>query len=130
MPSNTIQFVSLDEAVAIHERLIKKYGGKSGLRDLGLLESALYRPQTGYYNDLAQMAAALFESLLINPPFVDGNKRMAFFTTDVLLRMNGWEIEVSPYAGHEFIIKLLSSDNNGYESLVVWLNKHLKQIAR
>jgi death-on-curing protein len=64
LPSEVIQFLSLDEAIAIHERLIDKFGGKLGLRDKGLLESALFRPQTGYYEDLAQMATALFESLI------------------------------------------------------------------
>jgi death-on-curing protein len=62
---------------------IDRFGGASGLRDRGLLESALYRPQSGYYDGLDQMAAALLESLLINHPFVDGNKRVAFFATDV-----------------------------------------------
>lgn len=50
----------------------------AGIRDLGLLDSALHRPQSGYYGDLADMACALFESLLMNRPFVDGNKRVAF----------------------------------------------------
>lgn len=72
MPNDVVQFLSLDEAIAIHERLIDKFGGTQGLRDMGLLESALFRPQTGYYADLAQMAAALFESLISNHAFVDG----------------------------------------------------------
>ena len=59
------------------------------MRDLGLLESALYRPQTGYYQDLTEMAAALFESLLMNHASVDGNKSIAFFATDLFLRLNG-----------------------------------------
>ena len=54
--------------LVIHERLIDRFGGPSGIRDPGLLESALYRPQTGYYADLAEMAAALFESLIMNHP--------------------------------------------------------------
>ena len=87
MPNDVVQFLSLDEAIAIHERLIERFGGPSGIRDKGLLESALFRPQTGYYETLPEMAAALFESLLINHPSVDGNKRMAFFATDVFLRL-------------------------------------------
>jgi death-on-curing protein len=127
LPSEATQFVSLDEAIAIHERLIEKFGGTIGLRDLGLLESALYRPQTGYYNDLTEMAAALFESLLINHPFVDGNKRVAFFITDVFVRMNGWKINVTAQEGYDFIIELIGSDNDGYQSLIAWLGKHLVQ---
>lgn len=91
MPSDRVQYLSVDEVVAIHERLIYTFGGAAGTRDLGLLESALFRPRTGYYSDIAEMAAALFESLLMNHPFVDGNKRVAFFTTDVFLRLNGLE---------------------------------------
>jgi len=74
LPSDRVLFLSLDEVLEIHERVIDAYGGAGGVRDLGLLESALYRPQSGYYEDLVTMAAALFESLLMNHPFVDGNK--------------------------------------------------------
>ena len=88
MPNDKVLYLSLDEAIAIHERLIQKFGGAAGIRDKGLLESALFRPQTGYYEDLAQMAAALFESLISNHAFVDGNKRMAFFCCDIFLRLN------------------------------------------
>ena len=89
-----IQHLSLDEALAIHERLIEHFGGPPGVRDLGLLESALFRPHAGYYKDIAEMAAALFESLGMNHHFVDGNKRVAFFATDIFLRLNGWKLEV------------------------------------
>ena len=92
MPNKGIQFLSVDEAIAIHERLIERFGGAPGIRDKGLLESALFRPQTGYYDDIAELAAALFESLILNRAFVDGNKRVAFFVTDVFLRLNGWKL--------------------------------------
>ena len=85
MPTESVQFLSLDEVLAIHERLFEKFGGSSGIRDRGMLESALYRPQTCYYENLEEMAAAIFESLLINHPFIDGNKRVAFFATDIFL---------------------------------------------
>jgi len=91
-----VEFLSLDEVVTIHERLIARFGGPRGIGDPGLLESALYRPRSGYYRDIAEMAAALFESLLMNHPFVDGNKRVAFFATDVFLRLNGWHLKVEP----------------------------------
>ena len=68
MPNNAVVFLSRDEALAIHSTLLKRFGGPAGVRDTGLLESALYRPRTGHYADLAEMAAALFESLIM-PPF-------------------------------------------------------------
>ena len=82
--------------------MIELFGGPAGVRDAGLLESALYRPQTGHYSDLTAMATALFESLLMNHAFIDGNKRVAFFATDVFLRLNGWKLDVNPCCCHSF----------------------------
>ena len=122
MPNErVIEFLSLDEAIAIHEVLIDRFGGPTGIRDLGLLESALYRPQTGYYQDVVEMAAALFESMLMNHPFIDGNKRAAFFCVDVFLRMNGWKIDVEPDPAHNFIIGSLERGECDFDHLLSWL---------
>ena len=123
MPSDHVAFLTPDEVLAIHARLIEVFGGAEGVRDLGLLDSAMYRPQTGYYEDLASMAAALFESLLMNHPFVDGNKRVAFFATDVFLRMNGWRIEVDPDEAHTFLTRGLERGDLGLEQLRGWLRE-------
>ena len=128
MPSNVVQFLSLDEAIAIHERLIDKFGGTPGLRDKGLLESALFRPQTGYYDDLAQMTAALFESLISNHAFVDGNKRVAFFCCDVFLRLNGWKLKVDSNSGYAFIVGSLENGHCDYEHLLPWIQQHLEKL--
>ena len=127
-PNDVIQFLSLDEASEIHQRLIDKFGGVPGLRDKGLLESALFRPQTGYYDDLTQMAAALFESLIINHAFVDGNKRVAFFGCDVFLRLNGWKLAVEADAGYELIIRSLEQNQCDYDHLLPWIQQHLKKV--
>ena len=123
MPSRTVQHLTLDEVLAIHEALVKRFGGLQGVRDLGLLESALYRPRTGYYRDLAEMSAALFESLVMNHPFIDGNKRIAFFGTDVFLRLNGWKLKVEPKAAHEFLIGLLDRGECNFGNLLHWIRK-------
>ena len=125
MLAEEVQHLSVDEVLAIHERLIARFGGSAGVRDPGLLESALYRPQTGYYSDLAEMGAALFESLLMNHPFVDGNKRVAFFATDVFLRLNGWQLEVEARAAHRFLIGLLEQNSADYEHLLPWIRQSL-----
>lgn len=125
MPSDITRFLSLDEALAIHERLFSKFGGPPGVRDLGMLESVLFRPQTGYYNDLPAMSAALFESLLMNHPFIDGNKRAAFFMTDVFLRMNGYRMKVEAPAAHAFIVGLLDEHAVSYVALEDWVRSHL-----
>lgn len=116
-----VQFLTLDELLALHERLIERFGGAAGVRDLGLAESALYRPQSGYYDDLVAMAAALFESLLMNHAFVDGNKRIAFFGTDVFLRMNGWKIDVETHVAYRFLISGLEAGTIDRDALDGWL---------
>jgi death-on-curing protein len=123
LPSDRVGFLTVDEVVAIHERLIEVFGGPRGLRDPGLLESALYRPRTGYYQDLSAMATAMFESLLMNHPFIDGNKRVAFFATDVFLRLNGWKLEVDPDEAHAFIIGLLERGECDFERLLPWVRE-------
>jgi len=128
LPSNVVKFLSLDEAITIHERLIDKFGGAPGLRDKGLLESSLFRPQTGHYDDLAQMAAALFESLISNHAFVDGNKRVAFFTCDVFLRLNGWKLKVDSDSGYEFIVGSLERSQCDFDHLLPWIQQHLEKL--
>ena len=127
MPNSPIQFLTLDEALAIHERLIEVFGGPAGVRDLGLLESALYRPQTGYYEDIIQMSAALFESLLMNHPFVDGNKRAAFFMTDIFLRINGFRLDVEATSAHAFIIGLLEKKQTDFTVLMEWIKSNVRK---
>ncbi len=123
-----IQFPTLEEALELHEMLFKAFGGEDGVRDLGLLESALYRPQTGYYEDIPQMAAALFESLLINHPFVDGNKRMAFFLADAFLRQNGMRIKTTTATGYRFVLQALSENEGRYLFILGWLRKHIEEV--
>ena len=117
----SVQFLTLDEVLALHERLLQEFGGSSGVRDLGLLESALYRPRSGYYENLLEMAFALCESLLMNHPFVDGNKRVAFFATDVFLRMNGWKIKVTAEDAYNFLIGGLEQGRLDRDALMTWL---------
>src|ERR1700690_935849 len=81
-------FLTVAEVLAMHADQIERYGGSPGNRDPGLLEAALYRPQTGYYADLIEEAAALWESLSQNHPFIDGNKRTAFAAMYTFLAIN------------------------------------------
>jgi death-on-curing protein len=125
LPAEKVQHLSVDEVLAIHQRLIERFGGSPGVRDPGLLESALFRPRTGYYADMAAMAAALFESLLMNHPFVDGNKRVAFFATDVFLRLNGWALEVDSDEAYGFLMGLLAENTADYDHLLPWIREAL-----
>lgn len=65
---NGRKFLTVADALTLHDLLIRRYGGSAGIRDVGALESALFRPQTGYYDDTIAEAAALLESLAITPP--------------------------------------------------------------
>jgi death-on-curing protein len=123
-----ILYLSLEEVLAIHERLIERFGGARGVRDVGLLDSALYRPRTGYYADVAEMAAALFESLLMNHPFVDGNKRVAFFATDVFLRLNGWRLELEPQSAHAFIVGTLERGSADFRQFLPWIRQAMRRL--
>lgn len=85
-------YLTTADVIGIHAVLLHRYGGADGIRDMGAVESAVFRPQCGYYSDIAEEAAALLESLLINHPFIDGNKRTAFAACDIFLRINGTRI--------------------------------------
>ena len=128
MPSDRVAFLSRDEALAIHSTLLERFGGPAGVRDYGLLESALYRPQTGHYADLAEMSAALFESLIMNHPFVDGNKRVAFFATDVFLRLNGHKLQVDAHEAHRFLIGLMENNQCNFGQLLPWIRENVIRI--
>jgi death-on-curing protein len=128
LPGDRVRHLTTDEVLEIHRRLIEVFGGPAGIRDRGLLESALYRPRTGYYDDLASMAAALFESLLMNHCFVDGNERVAFFATDVFLRMNGWKFAVEAEPAHAFLIGLLERGTADFEHLDAWIRDSVVRV--
>lgn len=128
LPGETL-FLSLDEVIEIHQVLIARFGGPQGMRDPGLLESALYRPQSGYYEDLPSMAAALFESLINNHPFVDDNKRVAFFATDVFLRMNGWCFAVEAQPAYRTLMQMFETHTCDLQHLKPWIENNIRPLA-
>jgi death-on-curing protein len=115
------EYITTADALFFHQLLIERYGGASGLRDAGALESALHRPQTGYYDTLIHEAAALLESLVQNHPFVDGNKRVAFAVTDVFLRLNGYRITGDSHAIFATLMKFFDDQTFDLEHLAPWL---------
>jgi death-on-curing protein len=96
----------------MHADQLGRYGGSRGVRDPGLLEAALYRPQTGCYADLIEEAAALWESLSQNHAFIDGNKRTAFAAT---------------YSGntYAFVAALYDANKFRFDKLVPWVRSHV-----
>lgn len=114
-------YLTVADVLGLHLVLMQRYGGTSGVRDPGALEAALFRPQTGYYKDILAEAAALCESLAINHPFVDGNKRIAFAAMDVFLRINGWQLRRPPMQIYDEMIKLFEADTFDIAHLEPWL---------
>ena len=119
-------YPTLVEVLAIHQDQIERYGGAEGVRDAGLLEAALFRPQTGYYADLIEEAAALWESMESNHPFVDGNKRTAFAVTYTFLAINGVWITADAESIYAFIIGLHETDAFSFERLRDWLRANVR----
>ena len=96
------------------------------MRDPGLLESALYRPQTGHYADLVEEAAALWESLAQNHPLIDGNKRTAFAATYTFLAINGARLTATPGDAYAFVSGLYGEDDFSFERLTPWLRENIR----
>jgi death-on-curing protein len=120
-------YLTMAEVLAIHTDQIERYGGVQGVRDHGLLEAALYRPQTGYYADLIEEAAALWESLAQNHPFFDGNKRAAFAATYTFLVINGAHLTAGAEETYIFIAGLYATNQFTFAKLAVWLREHVTQ---
>jgi death-on-curing protein len=116
-------YLTVADVLGMHTVLMQRYGGAGGVRDPGALEAALFRPQTGYYADIIAEAAALLESLAINHPFVDGNKRLAFAAADVFLRINGWCLKRPPMVIHQEMLQLFEAGTFDIARLEPWLRE-------
>ncbi len=116
-------YLTVSDVLTIHLILIQRYGGTNGIRDPGALESALFRIQSGYYFDIVAEAAALMESLAINHPFVDGNKRVAFAATDIFLRINGYRINCESMIIYADMIQMFETGTFDLAHLEPWLRK-------
>lgn len=124
-------YITLDVVLAIHDNMVDTYGGSHGIRDLGLIQSAIARPQSSFdgedlYPSIFDKAAALFHSLMFNHAFVDGNKRTTIVSTARFLLMNGFELDVSK---KEFVSFPLKVENNhlSIEEISTWLKKNSKK---
>jgi death-on-curing protein len=123
-----VLYPTIQETLELHEQLIKRFGGLGGVRDLGLLESALFRPQTGYYDTLSLQATALLQSLIQNHSFIDGNKRVGFATTAIFLRMNGYRLKIEPDNGESFLIDEVIQKRIPIKDIATWLETYMQKI--
>src|SRR5690348_9649350 len=120
-------YLTVVEVLSIHDDQIERYGGTPGIRDPGLLEAALFRPQTGHYTDLIEEAAALWESLAQNHPFLDGNKRTAFAVTYTFLALNGVGLTATADDIYEFVSGLYYINDFAFNQLAPWLRSHTQE---
>ena len=118
-------YLTLADILAIHDDQIRRFGGTFGVRDFGLIDAAIFRPQSGYYDDILGEAAALWESLSQNHSFLDGNKRVAFAATDVFLRINGWTLTALPTQIYDHMMLLYESGQFNFTELNVWLRANV-----
>jgi death on curing protein len=118
-------YLTVAEVYQMQHLLIERFGGTHGVRDKNAVEAAVFRPQSGYYNSLAEEAAALMESLGNNHGFLDGNKRIAFTAADVFLRRNGFYIEIDAQAGHEFIYGSMDRQEFRFPRILDWIRLHV-----
>ncbi|MHA6692146.1 type II toxin-antitoxin system death-on-curing family toxin [Devosia sp. A449] len=121
-------YLTLDDVLWIHQEQLQHYGGAPGVRDQGLILSALWRPQTGYYADVIEEASALWESLAMNHGFIDGNKRVALASTILFLQANG----VTPIGEEDdwiaFIYGNLEAGTFRKDVLEQWLHEHTEPL--
>jgi death-on-curing protein len=123
-----VEYLTLEEVLVIHRRVIQRTGGSGGLRDLGLLESAVARLQASFdeedlYPDRWSKAAALMHSLIKNHPFVDGNKRTAIAATGIFLELNGHSLTVSNEEMVDFTERAATGGIE-LEAMATWLQAH------
>ena len=121
-------YLTIAEVYQMQHLLIDRFGGRHGVRDKNAVEAAVFRPQNGYYNSLAEEAAALMESLGNNHGFIDGNKRIAFTAADVFLRRNGFYIEVEALEGYQFIYGSMDRHEFRFPKILEWIRQHIRPI--
>ena len=124
--------ISIHQAELIHRILIARFGGSQGLRDKNALESALARPfqtfdSSDLYPSILEKAASLIESILVNHPFVDGNKRTGYILLRLFLIQNDIEISASQDNKYEFVINIASGTLK-YEAILSWLTANTKKM--
>ena len=123
-----MDYLTTAEVLLIHARVIQRLGGTGGVRDVGLLESALARPRATFdqnelYPDRWHQAAALMHSLINNHPFVDGNKRTALVVTGIFLELNGHRLVASNQAAFDFTLDV-AMGNLELGEMAQWLARN------
>lgn len=123
-----MRFLVLPDVILLHKRLLEETGGGLGLRDIAGLESALAQPQMTFsgedlYPDIAEKASALMFSLVLNHPFVDGNKRVGYAAAELFLWLNGYELQANIDTAEQIVLSL-AAGNFERKALAIWIQEH------
>lgn len=123
-----MKYLTPQQVLAIHDQMVKRFSGSSGIRDIGFVESAVARPMATFdgvdlYGNIFDKAAALLQSLLKNHPFVDGNKRTALSSAGIFLKMNGYFLKNYHEKEMEFGINV-DNKHLSIEEISEWLKNH------
>jgi death-on-curing protein len=126
----TVGYLSIEQVRALHADQLRLYGGATGLRDNGALESAVARPAMTFggedlYEDLASKASALMHSLVLNHPFVDGNKRIGAHAAILFVELNGQTFLATPGELVEMTVAV-AEGNVAVEALTIWFRQRLR----
>ena len=129
-----MRYLSLVEVLELYLRLMETTGGTAGIRDLGMLQSAVAQPRMTFgagdlYSSLVEKAAALGFSLVMNHPMLDGNKRLGHAAMDLFLRLNGAEIQ-APIDEQERLLLSLAAGEIGRDEFITWLSDHVRLLPQ
>ncbi|EKE05711.1 MAG: hypothetical protein ACD_19C00182G0039 [uncultured bacterium] len=120
------------QILLLHEAMIKKHGGSSGVRDIGMFESAIFRPFATFagsdlYPNIYLKSAAFVQSIVKNHPFIDGNKRTAFVGCFMFLKINKIHLKVKNEQAVKFMIQV-ATENYSVDEIATWFKKNSKKI--
>ncbi len=124
--------LSLRQVLILHEIMIRKHGGSSGIRDMGMLESAINRPFATFqgedlYPDIYMKSGAFIQSIVKNHPFLDGNKRTAYSGAYTFLKLNEIVITAKEKEAVKFMVSV-ANENLSVDEIATWLKKHSRKI--
>ena len=129
-----MNYLNINQVLAIHSEVIEQAGGSRGIRDIGLVDSAVARPQATFggkdlYPDIFSKAACLGHSLIRNHPFVDGNKRTGYMSMRLFLNINGYDIKAPEDEKYKFVIEIAEKERDE-KSIAEWLKKHSQRTRK
>ena len=129
-----MNYLNINQILAIYNEVMEQTGGSKGIRDIGLLESAVARPQATFakedlYPDIFSKTAALGHSIISNHPFVDGNKRTGYMAMRLFLNINGYDVKAPLEERYKFVMEIAKKIRKE-ESIAKWLKEHSQKIKK